>query len=40
MADKIRVLLKEEEVNARIKRDRGPVSRDYEGKMRASDLYF
>ena len=32
MADKIRVLLKEEEVNARISEIAAQVSRDYEGK--------
>ena len=38
MADKIRVLLTEEEVNAKISEIAEQISRDYEG--RHVDLYF
>ena len=40
MADKIRVLLNEEEVDRRIKEIAEQINKDYEGKAVPSDLYL
>ncbi len=40
MADKIRVLLPEEDVNKRISEVAEQISKDYEGKTDPPDLYL
>ena len=40
MADKIRVLLTEEEVNKRISEVAAQINKDYEGKGSPPDLYL
>ena len=40
MADKIRVLLNEEEVDKRIKEVADQINKDYEGKADSPDLYL